>query len=305
MDIKILKEIELSKPAMIAGWPGMGSVALGAVDYIQQKLGAKKIAEIVLNPLTTLDSVVVENGLAKLPEPPKSAFYYTKSPDLLIFQGEAQLTGLQGIDLVKQVIGFAAKHKVSCIYTAAAFPLPVSHKEPPKIYGAANKKQVLTSLSKLGVEPMEDGHVAGLNGLIVGLAHQVAIDAVCLLATMPQYAISLPNPKASGAIVSVLRDILGFKIDMRGIDDSAREMDEKMSVIEEKVKDVLVENVQTNPGHDIAKVPGYIIDKIENMFSEAMRDRSKGLELKKELDRWDLYKHYEDRFLDLFRDTKS
>ena len=152
---------------------------------------------------------------------------------------------------------------------------------------------------------MEDGHIAGSNGLLIGLAGEKAIEAVCLLATMPQYAISLPNPKASGAIISALSSIIDFKIDMRGIEEYSKDMDAKMSVIEDKVKDVLImDNHLPRAQPEPHKAPPYIIDKIEKLFREAVSDKAKGAVLKKELDRWDLYKHYEDRFLDLFRDTQ-
>ena len=51
------------------------------------------------------------------------------------------------------------------------------------------------------------------------------------------------------------------------------------------------------------KVPRYVMERIEKLFQEAKLDKKKANELKQELDRWDLYKAYEDRFLDLFKDT--
>jgi hypothetical protein len=41
--------------------------------------------------------------------------------------------------------------------------------------------------------------------------------------------------------------------------------------------------------------------RIERLFAQAARDRSKAFELKQELDRLGLFKDYEDRFLDLFK----
>ncbi len=40
---------------------------------------------------------------------------------------------------------------------------------------------------------------------------------------------------------------------------------------------------------------------IEKLFELAREDRSRGYELKSELDRLGVFKEYEDRFLDLFR----
>lgn len=290
---------------MIAGWPGMGSVALGVVDYLRRKLAATKFAEIKLDPAATIDSVTVDGGLAKLPPTPKNVFYYTKKPDLIICEGEAQLSGQYGVKLLGKVLDLASEIKVKSIYTGAAFPLPVSYKEEPEIYGAANKKALLALLSRLRIKPMEGGHISGLNGLILGFAEERGIEAACLLATMPQYAISLPNPKASRAIIEALQKILNFKVNLQEMDEYVKDMDEKMSLIEDKVKDVFTiekEEPESLPAEK--KVPGYIMEKIEKLFREAKIDRSKAIVLKKELDRWDLYKLYEDRFLDLFKENQ-
>lgn len=304
-EIKILKNVELVSPVMIAGWPGMGSVALGVVDYLRKALDAKPFAEVKLDPMATMDSVIVENGVASLPPGPRNILYYTKNPDLIILEGEAQLAGPAGIALLNRVLDLAVKLKVKAIYTGAAFPLPISHKEDPDIYGAANKKPLTGMFTGLDIKFMEEGHISGLNGLILGLAKERNIDAVCLLATMPQYAIGLPNPKASGAIIEVLEKILNFVVSLEEMDDYIREMDEKMSAIEDKVKDVMdIENKELHPPREAKKVPGYIIEKIEKLFQEAKKDRAKAKDLKAELDRWDLYKLYEDRFLDLFKDSQ-
>ena len=41
--------------------------------------------------------------------------------------------------------------------------------------------------------------------------------------------------------------------------------------------------------------------RIERLFREASQDRSKAYELKRELDRLEVFDDYEDRFLDLFK----
>jgi hypothetical protein len=48
-----------------------------------------------------------------------------------------------------------------------------------------------------------------------------------------------------------------------------------------------------------------VMDKIERLFIEARQDRAKARELKAELDRWNLYELYENRFLDLFEEDKK
>lgn len=304
-EIKIYKKIELVNPVMIAGWPGMGNVALGTVNYLRKHLETIKFAEIIIDPFATLDAVEVRDGMAALPKPPANTFHYARKPDLIIFEGEAQLQGQNGIDLLSKVLDVAVEFKIARIYTGAAFPLPISHKEPSQVYGVANKKPLRDALKKFEVRLMEGGHISGLNGLMLGFAKERNIDAICLLATMPQYAISLPNPKASYAIIETLKKLLNFEVDLQGLNEYIKDMDERMSIIEEKVKDVFtIEEEEPEAPPAEKKIPGYIMEKIERLFREAKQDKSKAIILKKELDRWDLYKLYEDRFLDLFKENQ-
>ena len=305
--IKYSKNIGLIEPVMIAGWPGMGSVALGVVDYLQRNLNAVKFAEIEVDPLSIIDSVTVEDGLATIVPTPKNIFYYTKNPDIIIFKGEAQLPGHEGILLLEEVLELALKFKVKRIYTGAAFPLPVSHKDLPQVYSAVNKRALKVPLSRFGLVPMETGHISGLNGLLLGFAEKKNIEAACLLATMPQYAISLPNPKASLAIIEILHKVVGFKLDIEELNGYIKDMDEKMAIIEDKVKDVMAIEAKEPELHSTSPkkvVPPYIMEKIEKLFVEAASDKAKAILLKSELDRWDLYKRYEDRFLDLFKENQ-
>ena len=305
--IKYNKDIGLVDPVMIAGWPGMGSVALGVVDYLQRKLGAVKFAEIEVDPLDVIDSVVVEDGVAAFAPTPKNTFYYSKNPDMIIFKGEAQLPGHEGILLLEEVLELAMKFKVRRIYTGAAFPLPVSHKELPNVYSAVNKITLKKEFARAGLLSMESGHISGLNGLLLGFAGKKGVEAACLLATMPQYAISLPNPKASLAIIEILQKMLGFRLNISELNEYIKDMDEKMAIIEDKVKDVMaieVKEHETHPASHKKVVPPYIMEKIEKLFIEAASDKAKAILLKSELDRWDLYKLYEDRFLDLFKENQ-
>jgi proteasome assembly chaperone (PAC2) family protein len=304
-DIRIYKKVELINPIMVAGWPGMGSVALGMVDYLRRKLKALRFAEIKIDPMSVLDAVEVENGISKLPTPPSSTFYYSKDPDIVIFESEVQLAGMEGLRMLNKVLEVAQDLNVGRIYTGAAFPLPIGYKDHSDLYGVVNKEHLRYIITKSGIKLMEGGHISGLNGLLLGFAAKKDIEAICLLATMPQYAISIPNPKASGAIIEALCKMLGIQIDLNELHDYVKDMEERMAIIEDKVKDVFTieEEAPESYPHE-KKIPGYIMEKIEKLFAEAKQDKAKAPALKKELDRWDLYKLYEDRFLDLFKNSQ-
>ena len=305
-NIKVNKHIEIKDPVMIAGWPGMGNVALGAVNYLRRKIGTVPFAEVESGRFFTPEAVVVENGLAKLPRLPQSVFYYSHRPEAIIFESDAQISGTDGMHFMKLVLDFAQESRVRRIYTGAAFPMPASHKEPPTVYGVANRKNLLNVLAENHVEIMDAGQISGLNGLLLGYAEQRGVEAICLLATMPNYAISFPNPKASKALVSVFAHILRIDIDTTELDAFAEEMDKRMRAIEEKIREMFPTVVKDERFAELDKkeVPKYIMEKIENLFQEAKTDREKAYDLKDELDRWNLFKFYEDRFLDLFKNDQ-
>lgn len=304
-EYKIYKKIELNDPVMVAGWPGMGSVALGMVDYLRRKLKAVRFAEIKIDPMSVLDAVEVKDGISRLPKPPLSTFYYSKDPDIIIFEGEVQLAGIEGLRMLNKVLEVAQDLKVKRIYTGAAFPLPIGYKDIPDVYGVVNKEHMRDIITKSGIKLMEGGHISGLNGLLLGFAARKNIEAMCLLATMPQYAISLPNPKASSAIIENLCRMLGVQIDLNELHEYIKDMEERMAIIEDKVKDVLTIEEESGESYPHEKkIPGYIMEKIEKLFVEARNDKAKASTLKNELDRWDLYRLFEDRFLDLFKNNQ-
>jgi hypothetical protein len=83
-------------------------------------------------------------------------------------------------------------------------------------------------------------------------------------------------------------------------------MNQQLSAIEERIRQLFPTEKEADeevPEEiDEEKVPHYVMEKIEKLFKKVELDHSAGPELKRELDKWNLYKLYENRFLDLFED---
>lgn len=294
---------------MLAAWPGMGNVALGSIDYLRRQLGGTPFAELDVAALFTPDRIGVTKGLAELPAPPKNLFYYCKEPEpegLIVFESEAQLPGAEGIAVVAKILDLAQKLGVNRIYTGAAFPAPIHHREPPEVFGVGNTPHLRSLLRRYGLKLMEGGEISGLNGLVLGYARQRGIEAVCILATIPVYAVNFPNPKAYRAIVEVMERLLSIspgRIDMVELDRAIFEMDQRLSAIEARMREAFEGELQPEAegGEKAEEVPQAVLEQIERLFEQARVDRKVAYRLKEELDRWGLFKSYEDRFLDLFK----
>ena len=307
--MKMQKTITFQNPpVMLAAFPGMGNAGLITVDYLRRNMNAEVFAEMDMSPFFIPDSIVVKDGIAQLPEIPIGVFYYANNPDLIIFESNAQFTGREGITIIKTILDVIGGFPIKQIFTFAAFAQPMSHRTASEILVTCNSSVLLEEFKDHGVIPMPDGYIAGLNGLLLGVAASRQIDSACLLGTIPGYATNLNYPKASLELVKVVSKILQVPIDTSKLQRNVQEMDQQFALIEERIRE-FVPSINKEDDKEISeiedeKVPHYIMNKIEKLFHEARNDKTKAPELKKELDRWNIFELYEDRFLDLFEEKR-
>jgi len=313
MKFRTIGECDFEAPILFAAWPGMGNVGVAAAEYVCRKLGAKAKAEMDVVPLVVPDAIDVRDGLGAIPSPPAQVLHYVAEPRAMVFTGEAQIGGRGGVALANELLRYAQEHGVKTVYTGAAFATSVSFRDEAKVYGVATDDELKARFPAYGVEPLSEGRISGLNGLLMGLAGARGLSAACFLASMPQYAINTPNPRASRALVGVFERILNTGIDLAEIDEEVERVDRLLAEFESKVNEAL-ENLrvqlpsgspeQTEESSQQPE-PHEVTARIEELFQLARGDRSKASLLKQELDRWGLFKLYEDRFLDLFSRTED
>ncbi len=307
-------------PLMFAAWPGMGNVALLAMDYLRKHVDARFFAEVDMSPFFTPEAIVVENGMARFPEIPKSIFHQHHNPDVIIFESNTATGGKDGITIVNGILDVARQLKAPRIYTAAAYAQPMSHRTPSRMYSACNRERLRRELTQSGVRPLPSGYVSGLNGLLLGIAASQDVEAACFLATIPSYAAAIAYPKASLSIVNAIARVTRLEVDTRELEAEVAATDTVLEEIEQRMRNFFTSAEQgesqapegfeepepltresSQVEHD--RVPAFAMEKIERLFQEARDNRQKAMELKSELDEWGLYELYEDRFLDLFKEN--
>ena len=319
--MKLYKRPRLRQPRLVAAWPGIGNVALTVANYLVQKLGAEEIGEIEPLDFFLPAAVVVENNVIELPEPasfeelselPKSKFYSCQNrnwaQDLLVFIGEAQPLGKEA-EFANQVLDVAQRFGVDKIYTCAAGVAPISHTEKPGVWAAATSRELILELSRYNVVLRDKIHIRGLNGSLLGLAKDRNIPGICLLGEIPAYIaqMGIEYPRSAQSVLEVLTEMLGIHIDLTEIDGLARDTEESltesMSQIMEEIGHLVIRprGAEEVWGEGKGQVPEAVKREIEQLFDEVKKDRAKASKLKAELDRWDIFDQYEDRFLDLFR----
>lgn len=313
--VKQLSNPRLKNPIFIAAWPGMGEVAFRSAMFLKEAMNFKVFAKIEAHDFFKPAAVSVEKGIVSIPNPPAGLFYYYKGregPDIVIFLGQAQPPLEHAEAFSEAVVNFVKKYKPALILTFAAKPESIDHKKSPSLWLAATHAPVLNRFKKTKVKALRKGHVSGLNGIILGVAKNKGLKGACILAEIPFYTVQIENPKATAAVLELVSAYFEIKINIASIWKRAKfiekEIDKLIRYLKGEAKPEgptpLSEEDVNRIKKDLAaytKVPQSAREKIEELFKKANKNIAAAGELKRELDGWNAYAEYEDRFLDLFR----
>lgn len=303
----------LRDPFLIAAWPGMGKVAITAVNYLKDQLGAVYFGQIEESDFFAPTGALVVKQIISAPMPPTNKFYYYKSSkiknDIIFFIGSEQPVPHREYAFSKELLRTAKLLGVKKVITAAAAPSDMHFQDTPRVFAVPNHADLLQPLLQYQVQFMGDGTIAGLNGLVISIAREFNIDGVCLLGEIPFFTVQVEYPRASQMILGVLTKMMGLTIDMVDLELYAEEKQKEIEPLaklltkekESPEKDTDDEPV-VPPAAD-TDVPETVRLKIEKLFQKAEFDRTykSKMKLKEELDHWDVFDDYQDRFLDLFK----
>lgn len=231
--IRIQARPKLYRPNMLAAWPGVGDVAMIIVNYLKSKLPFKDLGYLEASYFFDPIGVLVRDNLIEAPTFPQSRFYYWKNSqgrDLILFIGDDQPSA-KAYELANSVLDVCRRFDVERVFTCAAAMTRIHHSEPPKVWGVATSHLITDDLHTYNLEHAGNLQIAGLNGLLLGVAKERDIDGICLLGEVPMYASRMPNPMAALAVLKVLTKILEVKVDFADIARMAAEASERMKQV--------------------------------------------------------------------------
>jgi len=263
MGVNLYGEPVLQKPVLIAGWPGIANIGLVAVDSLRRTLKAEEFGEIEPWDFLYPKKVVIKDGILESLEFPANRFYFARTDkgDLIIFLGEEQPTefgrtyaeGKKAYQMANLVLDVAQKFGCQRVYTSGAAVAPTHHTVWPRVWAVPNRKGLIREIrdyrNTILMSEIEgrgkQGSITGLNGLLLGVAAKRNIDAVCVMGEIPVYlqGFPMPYPRASRAVVEVLRAALNLSIDTGELDAaverSDREIDEIYGSLPSEVREQL------------------------------------------------------------------
>lgn len=324
-------ELRLNNPWFVAVWPGMGHVAISAGFYLIAKLGMSLHREVSPEGLFDVDHVEVVDGIIQATELPRNRYFVYRDAhgkrDGVVFIGEAQ-PSVGKYAFCNEIISFAKELGVTEITTFAAMATHMRPEHQSRVFAAATDELTLDSFIQLDAEVLKDGNISGLNGVLLGAAAASHLHGSCFLGEMPSIFHQFPYPKASLNVLRIFCQSVGLTLDFEELEEQATTMDEQLSKwlrrlersMQQREGEVRPEDAnfeehaasldEAEEDFEVGSVSSAVEsnllsnqerERIESLFNAASTDRSKAYELKRELDRLQVFKQYENRFLDLFR----
>ena len=321
--LSVTKKPRLKKPILICAWPGMGEVAFKLGLYLRDKLKMEEFAHLEAPELFPPTGIWIQNNLIHLPKSGQGKFYFYKNKaglnDVILFLSDAQPLLEHAYEYCRKILVLAKELAIKRIFTFAAIPQAIDHTATPEVWCSATDKKLNDELDglKIGLKVLTAGQISGLNGLILGIAKEMGFEGACLLGEIPLFSIQIENPKSSLAVLQKFIQMLKIEVDLSGLIEQAKLMEQEIEKLIEFIQNPEAHQAGPGPiGEDEiekikkslslqTKLPKSALEKIETLFMEVRQNITKASELKNELDHWNIYKEYEDRFLDLFKKPRD
>ena len=239
----LIEKPRLRKPLVVEGLPGIGNVGKVAVEYLIEKLKAKKFAELYSDHYPYHVFVNEDDTL----DMPKNEFYYyrNKSQDIILITGDIQSMTPHGhYEIAEEVTKFIKKLGARTIFTTGGFgvnPLP----KKPKVIGAVTHENMKKRYSKYGIK-FESGErvgiIIGASGLFLGIGKLNGLEGMCLMGeTLNRQMFTDTN--SAKQVLLVLLKILGVSIDMKSLEERSKEMERAIQKAQE-IENKLVEKAK-------------------------------------------------------------
>lgn len=228
MELRFHNKLEMDKPRMLVGLPGMGMVAKNTIDYLMDCLKPELLADIHV-PHLSPSVACFDKGLVIPMDRDISPFkfYFSKGKNLILFSGEMQFGQAEkDNELAEKIVEAAKLCGVEMIYTVIATHIK-KYVEEPEVSGVATSIELLSFLESKGIKKA-DGRlqISGVNGVVIEYAKLNGINGISLLCeTAFPEALDI---KACYAGITKASEILEIDIDLSKIELEVTKFDDSL-----------------------------------------------------------------------------
>ena len=210
----------------VAGFTTAGMVGVIAASHIIQTLKLKQLGT-VLN--ATFPAVALIHN-----EVPKHPVRVYQGDGIGVFTSEIQFKDEQDIMFASTVLEWFTRGGFDRLIIIDGLVQSSKDASSGDLFGVGSSQLARDRLHRAGIEPIQQGIVAGITGFLLGEGDRLGIDVTALLAeASPMY----PDARAAALAVEAVAELTGIEIPLSELLENAQD-------IEDSVREV-IENTQT------------------------------------------------------------
>lgn len=216
--LRVFNDVRFREAIAVVGFPGMGLVGKTAVEYLVEKLNAKRMLSIYHYGFPA-QLIVSGEGVADLMRIDVYYSYVNGNPLVLVTSNAQPLNDFHQNELSDIIAEELSKRGVKRLIAAAAFVVDMtSPSSSRRVFVAGSDGDVARFYIERGAVGLSEGAITGMNGVIVGWARLHGIDAVSMLGETWRVLVELEliDYRASAAIVEFLSRVHGLGV---GVDE--------------------------------------------------------------------------------------
>jgi proteasome assembly chaperone (PAC2) family protein len=232
--IQFDRQPKLRNPLFVAafeGWNDGGVAATNGIKRLIETLKAEKFARMDPEEFyvfsETRPHVRLVEGRTRRISWQTNDFYHAALPgserDIILFHGTEP--NLRWKTYCDNLLAVARYYDVKDVVTLGAFLADVLYTLPIQVNGFANDPQVE---ERFGLKRSNYEGPTGIVGVFSDFCQGGPYNTISLWAAVPYY-ISIPNPKAVYALLTKLRTIFGFDLDLEALEKDADNFDNEIN----------------------------------------------------------------------------
>jgi uncharacterized protein len=225
MEIMLFKDQSLKGYTLIEGFPGIGLVGPMAGSYLIEKLKMDYIGYLRSEMFPPI--AAVHNGVPMFP----ARIYKNEEYKLVLFIAEFTIPAAAIRSISGELLAFARKYGINRLVSVGGMP---ASKPTEDIFMVSNDPSALKKVAKLGINPIDEGVVAGVSAELLVNSQALKLPVMDILVEVDP---SITNPKYAELAITGLNKLLDIDIDLSELDKEAKEVEEKIKEMMKKVKD--------------------------------------------------------------------
>lgn len=254
--LAIYEKPELRAASMVlgfSGWMDGGGVSTGTVEYLRDKLKAKKFARInpqnfyIFNLPGTMQQVAqfrphtrIKDGLVTDLQYPQNEFFYDEKNNLILFSGKEPNVGWD--DYAHCILELGQKFGVKKMYFVGSVAGPIPHTREVRVSCSVSNEKQKEKLRGYDIRFTNYEGPASMVTLLTRLSKQRGVEMTSFIAEIPVY-VQTENPKGIRTIMKRLVKLLGLDIDLGDLSEMSSGFEKNLNELVAK-KPKLAEQIK-------------------------------------------------------------